>query len=393
MIVKLVNPIKLKGSHNPISNPINAQPCLGDAKRCPRTCASSGGVYLIIKKNGKYCIPVFKNCERRLNGKIDHQWESPVGQYESKHTDISVTASQEGWEESCGLFYIASSILKDNGFSHHRRPKGAQHWHAICIDDKVLNDHICKKSFNDNHKIMEKYHKSGDFGTGLRAKLRPAVEEMIDITFIGIDEIDRCKQIYKPRSDQGRDCDYKGKNGSGCNFPMNDINGKVCQTNLLSWDLYEKKGYELIEQAIASPYKPSMVKLCKSPLFDYHGKSHTLSDVKTVFICEPSTNPEFSPCSIPVNKVIIPKLQQTETQSDATQQTETQSDTTQPSVIQTAVTQLSVNGPYSIHGSLNLGTSLINDPALFKLLIDKLLKRRKRRRKKQTKKKKKKKRR
>ena len=256
MIIKLINPIKFENSYNQ-GNTIDPQPCLGKEKRCPRTCAGSGGVYLIIKKKGKYCIPVFKNCERHLNGINDHQWESPLGTYESKHKDISVTASQEGWEESCGLFYIESSILKDKGFSHNPRPRGAHHNHAICIDDKVLNDHLCKKSFDDNHKIMEKYHKSGEFGK----KLRPAVEEMIDITFIGIDEIDRCKKIYKPRSDPGRDCDYKGKKGSECNFPMKDINNKVCQTNLLSWDLYEKKGYELIKQAVASPYKPSIVKL------------------------------------------------------------------------------------------------------------------------------------
>ena len=425
MIIKLINPITKYDNNTPeLSN----DKCRAKLGCCERTGHSSGGIYLIIKKNGKYCIPIFENRTRKLNGKINHQWEPPYGTYEKKHKDICVTASQEGWEESGGLFSIQPELLRDYAVSYKPRIPRAGGWHAICIDNKILSDHICKENFDHNRKTMIPIHESKIAGNSLA----PAVVEMIDIRFIGIDEIERCKNIYKTRS--VRDCDKGGQNGSECNFPMKDIDGKVCDTNLLSYNLYEKGGYELIQKALEKPLSldnPSWRNLKiksqvgDSPYFQYNGKQVFLNKVKTIFIMDlwyiPSEKYEFNGAEIwfenaPVNQQLLkgPVKVPTETreisppgtvinvstnQTKNTKQTkstypagttnmnQTMAPTQTMYPTQTMFPQTSQQQPVQ-HNNSEIGSSIMDNPSLFSILINKIMSRKKRKKRSKRKRKK-----
>jgi len=84
----------------------------------PNDCCA-GGVILVVKdpKHGD-CVLLFKESYHRtsymyhrttLNN--EHQWNSPVGRKETKHSDIAATAADELFEETCGLVLATHKLL------------------------------------------------------------------------------------------------------------------------------------------------------------------------------------------------------------------------------------------------------------------------------------------
>ena len=78
----------------------------------PNDCCA-GGVILVVKdpKHGD-CVLLFKESYHRTSYMYnEHQWNSPVGRKETKHSDIAATAADELFEETCGLVLATHKLL------------------------------------------------------------------------------------------------------------------------------------------------------------------------------------------------------------------------------------------------------------------------------------------
>ena len=77
----------------------------------PNDCCA-GGVILVVKdpKHGD-CVLLFKESYHRTTLNNEHQWNSPVGRKETKHSDIAATAADELFEETCGLVLATHKLL------------------------------------------------------------------------------------------------------------------------------------------------------------------------------------------------------------------------------------------------------------------------------------------